>query len=98
MFAELDDIPTAYKKFLSIFELTHGILAQRLQSGLDVVGFYGISEGGEVPDEIAHLFDHEVTREIGIDLADLVKGREAMGYRREDAVGRFGEGSGPFLP
>ncbi|GIS57781.1 MAG: hypothetical protein CM1200mP2_00060 [Planctomycetaceae bacterium] len=88
MVAHLDDVVTADEQVLAILELPDGVLADRLQSTLDVVDLDAVLEFLELVDDVADLIDHQVRGEIAVDVVDTFEGSDSALDSAQDSLGR----------
>ena len=86
--AHLDDVVTADEQVLAILELPDGVLADRLQSTLDVVDLDAVLEFLELVDDVADLVDHQVRGEVAVDVVDAFEGSDSALDSAQDSLGR----------
>ncbi len=85
--AERDHVAAADEELLAVAELADGVLADRLQAALEVVGFDRVAEIEELGDDVAEAIDHLVARVERVDGGDVFERADAVGDALEQAVG-----------
>ncbi len=73
MRTEADGVFAVDEQFLPVFQLTHSIFTDRFQTTLDIVNFDAVVQLFQLFDDVADLFDHQVRREVAIDIVDGVE-------------------------
>ena len=87
MVTQADDIGARFEQFLPVFQLADRILAQGLQSRMDITSLYRIAQLLQLLDDVPHLLDHQIRGEVTIDIADGLEAFQTMANAVEHAVG-----------
>ena len=85
--AELDDARPAREQFLPVLQLPHRLLLRALETPLQIVRLDRVAEFQQLPDDLAHLGDHQIGRHVGVDLVDGLEAAQPVLNGLEDALG-----------
>ena len=70
MLAQANDHFAFDEQLLPVLELADGVFADGFQAALDVIGLDRVAQFLELGDQAADLFDHQVRREVAVDIVD----------------------------